>query len=96
MGSIFYYAMSFWKSTSLSKEAHFGSKIRYEDVVEVEVKYFSTGDMLAGYRVMGARDGIEIHYQTAFMGSIRISPEHKHQFLQELERHAPHARFIKS
>lgn len=63
----------------------FRSKIRYEDITKVEAVYFSGMDMLSGYRIMMARDGIEIHYKTALLGSVRISPERKEQFLQELE-----------
>lgn len=63
----------------------FRSKIRYEDITKVEVTYFSVMDTLAGYRIMMARDGIEIYYKTAILGSVRISPERKEQFLQELE-----------
>ena len=73
----------------------FRSKVFYKDISKVESTYFSVMDALAGYQLMMSRDGVEIHYKTALLGSIRISPERKKEFLVELEKRAPQAKFIK-
>lgn len=94
----------FWTFLGIRYEFHddylfvkggpFRSKIRYEHVTKVTVTYFSVGDALAGYRVMASRDGIEINYKTGMMGHIRISPDSKEQFVEELKKHAPHVDYI--
>lgn len=76
------------------KGGPFRSKIRYEQITKVTVTYFSVGDTLGGYRVMASRDGIEINYKTGMMGHIRISPDSKKQFIEELKKHAPHVDYI--
>lgn len=81
----------FFDEYLLIRGGPFQSKIRYEDITKVQAKYFSVADTLAGYRVMCARDGVEINYKTGLMGHVRISPERKEQFLAELKMHAPHA-----
>lgn len=78
------------------KGGPFKSKICYEDITKVTVTYFSVGDVLAGYRVMSSRDGIEIAYKSGMMGHIRISPDSKEQFVNELKKHAPHAKYIEA
>jgi len=67
------------------------SKILYEDITIVKSIYFTVGDTLAGYRVLGSRDGIEINYKTGIMGHVRISPERREEFLAELKKRAPNA-----
>ena len=79
----------------LVKGGPFRSKIRYEDITKVEAGQFSVADTLVGYRVMSARDGVEIHYKTAIMGSIRISPNNKEKFIKELKTRARHAQYIR-
>ena len=70
------------------------SKIRYEHVTKVTVTYFSVGDTLGGYRVMSSRDGIEINYQTGMMDHIRIPPNSKERFIEELKKRALHVTYI--
>lgn len=79
----------------LVKGGPFRSKIRYEDITKVEASYFSAADTLVGYRIMTARDGVEIYYKTAMMGSIRISPSNKEKFIEELKTRARHAHFVR-
>ena len=83
----------FFEHYLLVKGGPFRSKIRYDEITKVKGTYFTVGDTLAGYRILGSRDGVEINYNTGLMGHIRISPERKDQFLDELKARAPHAHY---
>lgn len=39
-----------------------------------------------GYRVLSSRDAIELHYKTGLLGSVKISPEQKELFIEELQK----------
>ena len=67
----------------------FRSRIPYREITRVA----PTRDMLSGYRLMTARDGIEIFYRSALLGSVKISPRDAEGFLDELRRRCPQARF---
>ncbi|OEF96718.1 PH domain-containing protein [Desulfuribacillus alkaliarsenatis] len=61
------------------KGGPFRSKIKYQDIFKI------TGDpnIWVGYRILFAKDAIEVHYKTGF-GSVIISPENKQIFIEEL------------
>lgn len=76
------------------KGGPFRSKIRYEHITKATVTYFSIGDALTGYRAMASRDGIEIDYKIGMLGCIRISPDSKEQFVEDLKKRVPHVEYI--
>ncbi len=42
---------------------------------------------------MTSKDGLEIHSRSISFGSVRISPQNKDLFIEELKKRAPHARY---
>lgn len=70
-----------------AKSVIFGSKIPYRDIFKVH----PTSNFISGYRMMTSKDGIEIHSRSIAFGSLRISPENKSLFIEELKKRAPHA-----
>ncbi|MFC4402717.1 PH domain-containing protein [Gracilibacillus xinjiangensis] len=83
---------SLWTTFDISYTLHddylfakgglFRSKIPYKDIIKI----VPSTDILTGYRILSSRDGLEIFYKNSFFGSIKISPEDKNQFLEELEK----------
>lgn len=71
----------------------FRSRIPYNTISKIESLQFTTGDILAGYRILASKDGIEISYNKGF-GTVKISPEHKTLFLSELKKRCPKAEYI--
>jgi hypothetical protein len=67
----------FFDEYLLVKARPFRSKIRYEDITKVEANNFSVGDKLVGYRIMSARDGVEIYYKLSMFGNVRFSLREK-------------------
>lgn len=72
-----------------AKSALFGSKIPYRDIYKVH----STANFISGYRIMTSKDGLEINSRSIGFGSVRISPQNKDRFIEELKKRAPHARY---
>lgn len=72
-----------------AKSALFGSKIPYRDIYKVH----PTANFISGYRIMTSKDGLEIHSRSIGFGSVRISPQNKDRFIDELKKRAPHARY---
>lgn len=64
----------------------FSSKIKYSDITKIQ----ETNNIIAGYRMLTAKDGIQIYYRTASIGSVKISPKDKNLFIQELEKRSKH------
>ncbi|SEP55634.1 PH domain-containing protein [Piscibacillus halophilus] len=67
------------------KGGPFRSKIHYKDITQVA----PTDDILTGYRILSSRDAIEIFYRTAILGSVKISPQNKDEFIDELIKRCP-------
>lgn len=70
----------------------FRSRIPYNKITQVKSLQFTTGDILAGYRILASKDGIEILYNKGF-GTVKISPNQKSLFLSELKKRCPQAEF---
>ncbi|SHM68933.1 PH domain-containing protein [Gracilibacillus kekensis] len=58
----------------------FRNKITYEDITRIEDSH----DLWTGYRILSSKNGIEIFYKSGFWGSIKISPDNKQKFINEL------------
>lgn len=72
-----------------AKSVIFSSRIPYKDIFKVH----PTSNFISGYRMMTSKDGIEIHSRSIAFGSLRISPENKALFIEELKKRAPQAHF---
>lgn len=71
----------------------FRSRIPYGKITQVKSLQFTTADLLAGYRILASKDGIEILYNKGF-GTVKISPNQKSLFVSELKKQCPQAKFI--
>lgn len=61
------------------------SQIRYEEITKVT----PTRDIYTGYRMMAAKEGIEIFYKTGLFGSVKVAPVDKQAFVEELVKQCP-------
>jgi len=77
----------FYEDFLLVKGGPFRSKISYQNITKIS----PTNDILTGYRVLSSKKGIELFYKSAALGSVKISPEHKSEFITELKKRCPHA-----
>ncbi|WP_435921580.1 PH domain-containing protein [Paenibacillus sp. DYY-L-2] len=97
LASIFFIVTSFllWTSFSvkyifdpdhlLIKGGPFRSRIPYENITKVS----PTTAIFTGHRILSSRDAIEISNKTTWMGSIKISPRTKKEFINELKKRCP-------
>lgn len=69
----------------LIKGGPFRSRIPFGKITKVS----PTTATFTGHSMASARDALEIFNQTTFMGSIKISPEDKIGFLDELVKRCP-------
>jgi hypothetical protein len=67
----------------------FRSRIPYGEITRVA----PLKEIFTGYRLLTARDGIEIFYRSALPGSVKISPRDAERFLSGLGRRCPRAQF---
>ncbi len=81
----------FEKDHLFVKGGLFRSRIPYEDITKVN----HSNQWLAGYRILSAKDAIEIHYKKAALGSVIISPSEKEKFLEVLLEKAPSIHYVK-
>nr|WP_240407260.1 PH domain-containing protein [Gracilibacillus halophilus] len=72
----------FYQDYLLVKGGPFSSRIPYVNITKVSF----TKDIFTGYRILSSRDGIEIFYTNAILGSLKISPKDKRSFINELEK----------
>nr|WP_144928348.1 PH domain-containing protein [Paenibacillus bovis] len=70
----------------LIKGGPFKSRIPYENITKVA----PTNAVFTGHRILSSRDAIEIFNKTTFMGSIKISPSNRKEFMDELKKRCPH------
>jgi len=83
--SVFSVKYVFYQDYLFIKGGPFRSRIPYEKITKVS----STTAIFTGYRMLSSRDGIEIFYKTAALGSVKLSPRDKREFITELKRRCP-------
>jgi hypothetical protein len=81
----FFIKYFFYEDFLLVKGGPFRSKIPYQTITKVS----STGDIFTGYRILSSKQGLEIFYKSATLGSVKISPENKTGFITELKKRCP-------
>jgi len=67
------------------KGGPFRSRIAYNDITRITM----SKNIWFGYRLLASMDAIEIHYKTGLLGSVKISPEEKEVFIEELKKRNP-------
>ncbi|REB05211.1 hypothetical protein DVB69_15750 [Sporosarcina sp. BI001-red] len=70
----------FYPNYLLVKGGPFRSKIPYETITTVA----TSRDIYTGYRLLSSVDALELFYEHAILGSVKISPLDKEAFLKEL------------
>lgn len=73
------------------KGGPFRSRIPYGQIRKVT----PTRDIFTGYRLLSSFDALEIFYDRALLGSVKISPRDQEAFLAELKKRCPHVRIEK-
>ena len=76
----------FYPDFLLVKGGLFRSRIPYAEISRVT----KTNEILIGYRLLSSKDALEIHYNTGWLGSVKISPRDKKEFIDQLQQHCPH------
>lgn len=69
----------------------FKSRIPYEDITRIS----PTTEIFTGYRLLSSKQGIELFYKSATLGSVKISPKDIDLFIFELEKRAPNVQIDK-
>ncbi|TWT03667.1 PH domain-containing protein [Planomicrobium sp. CPCC 101079] len=82
-------AYVFYPDHLFVKGGLFRSRIPYQEITRVS----PTSDIFTRYRILSSRDGVEIFYRSALMGSVKISPADQECFLNELKKRAPENAF---
>lgn len=75
----------FYQDYLLIKGGPFKSRIPYENISKVS----PTTAIFTGHRILSSKDAIEIFNKTTFMGSIKISPSNRKEFINELKKQCP-------
>ncbi|ANB58428.1 bacterial PH domain protein [Anoxybacillus sp. B7M1] len=84
--SIFSIKYIFYEDYLLVKGGPFKSKIAYQEITKIA----PTKDIFTGYRLLTSKNGIEIFYKSATLGSVKISPEETERFMSEIRKRCPH------
>ncbi|MGE6488017.1 PH domain-containing protein [Paenisporosarcina sp. NPDC076898] len=69
----------------------FKSRIPYEDITRIS----PTTEIFTGYRLLSSKQGIELFYKSATLGSVKISPKDIDLFIFELEKRASNVQIDK-
>lgn len=81
----FFIKYVFYEDFLLVKGGPFRSKIPYQTITKV----YPTEDIFIGYRILSSKQGLEIFYKSATLGSVKISPKNKTEFIAELKKRCP-------
>jgi hypothetical protein len=75
----------FYQNHLFVKGGLFRSRIPYEEITRIS----TTKEIFTGYRLLSSKDGIEIFYKSASLGSVKISPKDIELFISEIKRRCP-------
>ncbi|MFD1067836.1 PH domain-containing protein [Oceanobacillus locisalsi] len=75
----------FYDNYLLVKGGPLKSKIPYQSIRKIS----PTTDIFTGYRILSARNGLELFYDAAILGSVKISPKYRREFITELKKRCP-------
>jgi len=91
VGFILWIAISikyvFYEDYLLVKGGPFRSKIPYQTITKTS----PTNDIFTGYRILSSKDGLQLFYKSAMLGSVKISPKNRRDFITELKKRCPNA-----
>jgi hypothetical protein len=75
----------FYEDYLFVKGGPFRSKIAYPSIT----KMTPMNDLFTGYRILSSKEGLELFYQSATLGSVKISPKNRDEFISELKKRCP-------
>ncbi|WP_110926221.1 PH domain-containing protein [Bacillus massiliglaciei] len=78
----------FFQDYLLVKGGFFRSRIPYQDIIKVS----PVKEVFTGYRLLSAKNGLELFYTSASLGSVKISPNERERFISELKARCPNVR----
>ena len=81
----FFIKYSFYKEFLLVRGGPFRSKLLYEKITKVT----PTKNIFTGYRILSCKQGVELFYDSAIFGSVKISPMNEEEFINELKKRCP-------
>lgn len=79
----------FYKEYLLIKGGPFKRRIPYQTITKVA----PTTDKFTGYRITPSDTGLELCVESTSFGLIKILPDNKMGFIEELKKRCPHAQF---
>lgn len=83
--SVFSIKYVYYQDFLLVQGGPYKSRILYENITKIT----SSNNIFSGYRILSARNAIEIYSKQAFWGSVTISPMCKEEFISELKKRCP-------
>lgn len=81
----FFIKYGFYENYLLVKGGPFRSKIPYQTITKVS----PSEDIFTGYRILSSKQALELFYESATLGSVKISPKNKMEFINELKKRCP-------
>lgn len=87
LSSAFFIQYIFNEDYLLVKAGLFRCKIPYQSITNIS----PTNDIFTGYRILSSKKALELFYSSAILGSIKISPKNKSEFITELKKRCPNA-----
>lgn len=81
----------FYPDHLLVKGGPFKSRIPYDKITRIS----PVKEIFTGYRLLSSKEGIELFYTSAALGSVKISPKDSEAFITELKRRCPAVRIEK-
>ena len=75
----------FYQDHLFVKGGPFKSRIPYEEITRIS----TTTEIFTGYRLLSSKDGIELGYKSASLGSVKISPKDLDLFISEIKQRCP-------
>lgn len=75
----------FYPDHLLVKGGLFNSRIPYDNITRIS----PLKEIFTGYRLLSSKEGIELFYTSAALGSVKISPKDSEAFITEIKRHCP-------
>ena len=79
----------FYQDHLFVKGGLFRSRIPYDKITKVS----PTKAIFTGYRILSSKEGLEIFYQSATLGSLKVSPKESKLFISEIKKRCLNVKF---
>ena len=90
LAAAWFISYTFNKESILIRKGLFNKQIQYNQLIEAKETYYRLADLLNGERALSSKDGLILYYQTKVgMKTIKLSPDNKQSFIEELKKRVP-------